>query len=60
MQEMLLLADSGVPWDVASKWSRTRRFAACVAITERRSRETYGLIPARFDWSASRYVDAEA
>ncbi|MDT8871607.1 hypothetical protein RAA17_12255 [Komagataeibacter rhaeticus] len=56
---MLLLADSGVPWDVARKWSRTRRFAACVAITERRSRETYGLIPARFDWNAGRYVDAE-
>mgnify|MGYP004708350067 CR=1 FL=1 len=56
---MLLLAEGGVPWDVACKWSSTRRFAACVIIMERKSRETYGLAPMSFDWDVGSYVEVD-
>ncbi|AAW62177.1 Hypothetical protein GOX2446 [Gluconobacter oxydans 621H] len=47
-RELLFLADHGIPWSVITKWSATRRMAACVAIAEERG--------ARFDWDAMRYV----
>lgn len=48
-----------MPWDVACKWSSTRRFAACVIIMERKSRETYGLAPMSFDWDVGSYVEVD-
>lgn len=47
-QEMLFLAEHGVPWDLSKTWSRARRMAGCVAISERKG--------AVFSWETMSYT----